>query len=104
MQILLDHPLVSHPMWLAVFKVPPPPPVHQVNVFGEEERNDALPLSADESRFCIFSVRFSNDGNEILGGANRLIARLSTAAEASQSHGRGRDRPQRGNRPDWQDV
>ena len=41
-----------------------------MNVFGEEERHDALPLSADESRFCIFSVRFSNDGNEILGGAN----------------------------------
>lgn len=44
--------------------------IHQVNVFGDEERHDALPLSADDSRFCIFSVRFSNDGNEILGGAN----------------------------------
>ena len=41
-----------------------------MNVFGDEERHDALPLSADDSRFCIFSVRFSNDGNEILGGAN----------------------------------
>ena len=41
-----------------------------MNVFGDEEKHDALPLSADDSRFCIFSVRFSNDGNEILGGAN----------------------------------
>ena len=48
----------------------PSPTVHQVNVFGDEERHDALPLSADDSRFCIFSVRFSNDGNEILGSAN----------------------------------
>jgi len=44
--------------------------IHQVNVYGEEERHIALPLSPDDGRFCLFSLRFSSDGVEILGGAN----------------------------------
>lgn len=30
----------------------------------------ALPLSPEDGRFCLFSLRFSEDGDEILGGAN----------------------------------
>ncbi len=41
-----------------------------MNVFGDEERHVALPLSTDDSRFCLFSVRFSSDGSEIVGGSN----------------------------------
>ncbi len=41
-----------------------------MNVFGEEERHVALPLTPAEGPFCLFSLRFSSDGVEILGGAN----------------------------------
>ncbi len=44
--------------------------VHQVNTMGEEERHVAFPLSPEDGRFCLFSLRFSQDGCEILGGAN----------------------------------
>ena len=30
----------------------------------------ALPLEPENGRFCLFSIRFSQDGGEILGGAN----------------------------------
>ena len=30
----------------------------------------ALPLCTDNNRFCLFSVRFSSDGSEIVGGSN----------------------------------
>jgi WD repeat-containing protein 23 len=41
-----------------------------VSLIDGDDRHVALPLSPDEGRFCLFSVRFSADGNEILGGAN----------------------------------
>jgi WD repeat-containing protein 23 len=41
-----------------------------VSVFGDEDMDTALPLCTDDGRFCLFSVRFSADGSEILGGAN----------------------------------
>lgn len=44
--------------------------IHQINIYGEEERHVALPLSPGDGRFCLFSLRFSEDGLEILGGAN----------------------------------
>ncbi|XP_054719649.1 DDB1- and CUL4-associated factor 11-like [Uloborus diversus] len=44
--------------------------IHICNVFGEQEVHEALPLFPDERRFCVFALRFSQDGREILGGAN----------------------------------
>ena len=48
--------------------------IHQVSLFhdnNETNKHQALPLRADEEhRFCIFSLRFSANGDEILGGAN----------------------------------
>ena len=51
--------------------------IHQVSLFHDQDNNEtsnkhtALPLRADEEhRFCIFSLRFSANGDEILGGAN----------------------------------
>lgn len=44
--------------------------LHQVSILNEEERHIALPLSPDNRRFCIFSVTFSSDSQEVLGGAN----------------------------------
>jgi len=40
------------------------------NVYGETEKHEVLPLCPDERRFCIFSLTFSQDGREVLGGAN----------------------------------
>lgn len=44
--------------------------IHICNVFGDHEIHEPLPLYPDERRFCIFAMRFSQDGREILGGAN----------------------------------
>ncbi|GIX81480.1 hypothetical protein CDAR_224682 [Caerostris darwini] len=44
--------------------------IHICNVSGDQEVHDALPLFPEERRFCVFSLRFSHDGKEILGGAN----------------------------------
>lgn len=47
--------------------------IHQVEVFSDKEDNNhqALQLTAgDDSRFCVFSLRFSQDGDEILCGSN----------------------------------
>lgn len=44
--------------------------VHMCNVYGETEKHEVLPLCPDERRFCIFSLTFSQDGREVLGGAN----------------------------------
>ena len=45
--------------------------VHQVSLFNEEDsKHTALQLQADDDRFCIFSLRFSANGDEILGGGN----------------------------------
>ncbi len=43
--------------------------VHQANIYGEDGQV-ALPFSRSCGRFCIFALRFSQDGFEILGGAN----------------------------------
>lgn len=44
--------------------------VHLCNVYDEVERHEVLPLCPAVQRFCIFSLAFSQDGNEVLGGAN----------------------------------
>ena len=44
--------------------------VHMCNVYGEVERHEVLPLRPEARRFCIFSLTFSQDGREVLGGAN----------------------------------
>lgn len=44
--------------------------VHMCNITGEVEKHEVLPLNPDLRRFCIFSLSFNQDGNEVLGGAN----------------------------------
>ncbi|CAG2062716.1 unnamed protein product, partial [Timema podura] len=44
--------------------------LHLCRVHGDNDLQDALSLCPDERRFCIFSLTFSSDGREILGGAN----------------------------------
>lgn len=44
--------------------------VHLCNIDDNVERHEVLPLSPELRRFCIFSLTFSQDGNEVLGGAN----------------------------------
>jgi DDB1- and CUL4-associated factor 11 len=44
--------------------------VHIVNLFGDTDNQEALPLCPDDRRFCIFSLAFSSDGKKILGGGN----------------------------------
>nr|CAD7411312.1 unnamed protein product [Timema poppensis] len=44
--------------------------LHLCRVHGDNDLQDTLSLCPDERRFCIFSLTFSSDGREILGGAN----------------------------------
>lgn len=44
--------------------------VHLCSVNGDTEQQEPLCLLNTGRRFCIFSVVFSSDGREILGGAN----------------------------------
>eukprot|EP00092_Neocalanus_flemingeri_P036301 GFUD01039523.1.p1 GENE.GFUD01039523.1~~GFUD01039523.1.p1 ORF type:complete len:551 (+),score=151.78 GFUD01039523.1:103-1755(+) len=44
--------------------------LHQVSLLGSEEKHVALPFCPDDRQFCIFSVSFSCDSRELLGGAN----------------------------------
>ncbi|KAF5293504.1 hypothetical protein FQA39_LY02989 [Lamprigera yunnana] len=44
--------------------------VHQCSVLGDSESQEPLCLVNTGRRFCVFSVIFSSDGKEILGGAN----------------------------------
>lgn len=44
--------------------------VHLCSVHGDSEQQKPLCLVNTSRRFCVFSVVFSSDGNEILGGAN----------------------------------
>lgn len=44
--------------------------MYHVRLFGDSDSQDALQLNPDLSRFCIFSLVFSQDGQEILCGAN----------------------------------
>lgn len=44
--------------------------IHLCNVYGDSEIHQALHLFPEEGSFCIFSLTFSSDNKEILGGAN----------------------------------
>lgn len=44
--------------------------IHLCNIQGERETHEALHLFPGQSSFCIFSLMFSLDNKEILGGAN----------------------------------
>jgi WD repeat-containing protein 23 len=44
--------------------------IHVCNIYGDSDTHEALCLCPDTRRFCIFSLVFSDDGHEILGGAN----------------------------------
>ncbi|XP_071446703.1 DDB1- and CUL4-associated factor 11 isoform X1 [Hetaerina americana] len=44
--------------------------IHLCSIYGDSDNQEALPLHPDERRFCIFSLVFSLDNKEILGGAN----------------------------------
>lgn len=39
-------------------------------VYGDSSSQESLSLCPDDRRFCVFSLVFSSDGREILGGAN----------------------------------
>lgn len=44
--------------------------IHLCNVYGDQDVHQALHLFPAENSFCIFSLTFSSDNREILGGAN----------------------------------
>lgn len=44
--------------------------VYLCPVYGDSNTQESLSLCPGERRFCIFSLVFSSDGREILGGAN----------------------------------
>ncbi|XP_077502674.1 DDB1- and CUL4-associated factor 11 isoform X3 [Amblyomma americanum] len=44
--------------------------LHLCNVYGDHQVHEALALCPEDRRFCIFSLQFSCDGKDILGGAN----------------------------------
>ncbi|XP_060567782.1 DDB1- and CUL4-associated factor 11-like isoform X2 [Ruditapes philippinarum] len=44
--------------------------IHLCNVHGDQDVHQALHLFPTENSFCIFSLTFSSDNREILGGAN----------------------------------
>merc|ERR1719228_62780 len=44
--------------------------LHQVNILDKEDRQVSLPINPDGRQFCIFSVVFSQDSQELLCGAN----------------------------------
>lgn len=44
--------------------------VHLCSLTGDSNNQETLSLSPNDRRFCIFSVVFSSDGKDILGGAN----------------------------------
>lgn len=44
--------------------------IHLCNIYGDEDTHKSLPLLPGDHSFCIFSLAFSSDNMEILGGAN----------------------------------
>ena len=42
--------------------------VHLCNIYGDYETHDPLPLNPGDQSFAIFSLTFSSDNREILGG------------------------------------
>lgn len=45
-------------------------PVYLCPVYGDSSAQESLSLCPEDRRFCVFSLVFSSDGREILGGAN----------------------------------
>lgn len=44
--------------------------INLCNVVGEHEIHDSLEINTEPSHFCLFSVKFSPDSNELLGGGS----------------------------------
>lgn len=44
--------------------------IHLCPISGDKDEQESLLMCPDDRRFCIFSLTFSSDGNEILCGAN----------------------------------
>lgn len=44
--------------------------LHLCSIDGDSDNQETLNLSPNDRRFCIFSVQFSADGRDVLGGAN----------------------------------
>jgi len=44
--------------------------VHICNTYGEHEVHEALDFRPESHRFCLFSIQFSPDSSEILGGSS----------------------------------
>jgi len=44
--------------------------LHQVSILSKEDRHVTLPINPDGRQFCIFSVSFSEDSQELVCGAN----------------------------------
>lgn len=44
--------------------------LYQCPIYGDSNMQESLSLCPGMRRFCVFSLKFSNDGREILGGAN----------------------------------
>ncbi|XP_074593052.1 DDB1- and CUL4-associated factor 11 [Brevipalpus obovatus] len=52
----------------------------------ESEFHQSLPLDSHERMFCIFSLRFSHDGQEIIGGANNGCVYIFNRAKNQRTH------------------
>ncbi|KAJ8311310.1 hypothetical protein KUTeg_011138 [Tegillarca granosa] len=48
--------------------------VHLCNIYGEHETHEALHLFPGDHSFCIFSLTFSSDNQEVLGGLIQMTA------------------------------
>ena len=44
--------------------------VHLCDLTSDVQHHEVLPMNPEIRRFCIFSLTFSHDGHEVLGGAN----------------------------------
>lgn len=44
--------------------------LHLAKIYGSDQESQCLLIQPDSSRFCVFSVAFSNCGKELIGGAN----------------------------------
>ena len=72
-QLYKDYPKILSPSMICVCKIWVIPSIYnlQSNVFSLHWANKKLQLHYfQQHQFCIFSLRFSSDSKEILGGAN----------------------------------
>eukprot|EP01124_Arcella_intermedia_P015185 TRINITY_DN216_c1_g3_i1.p1 TRINITY_DN216_c1_g3~~TRINITY_DN216_c1_g3_i1.p1 ORF type:complete len:474 (+),score=62.65 TRINITY_DN216_c1_g3_i1:177-1424(+) len=46
------------------------PYIHLTNIDGQHEDHEALDMRPTASRFCLFSIQFSSDSKEIIGGSS----------------------------------